>query len=64
MNILTRMRGQAPVGDGAGRLGRSLRSRVPLFFGAALLLFLALPCFYTVDTGAVGVEKTPSTSPT
>jgi regulator of protease activity HflC (stomatin/prohibitin superfamily) len=58
MNILTRMRGQAPLDNGAGRLGRSLRSRLPLFFGAALLLFFALSCFYTVDTGAVGVEKT------
>src|SRR5262245_4833191 len=58
MNILTRIRNEAPVDDGASRLGRSLRLRAPLLFGAVLLLFIALSCFYTVDTGAVGVEKT------
>lgn len=57
MNILTRVRGQGAGGEGGGP-GRWFRSRALLLFGFALLVALGLTSFYTVDTGAVGVEKT------
>jgi len=58
MSLLSRMRGNQGLGDDGVELARTVRSRVPFFIGAIVLAVLAVKSFYTVDTGAVAVEKT------
>lgn len=56
MNILSRVRHAQAPGD-PGRIGRPLRSGATVVL-VILLAALATSAFYTVDTGAVAVEKT------